>query len=66
MLKDEKNQGPFLTGSSPYFIDFVIVAILETFAYFMPKDWEERVSRWDDGKWKAHRDACARYLESSD
>lgn len=58
--------GLFFTGSSPCFVDFVIAAFLETFVRFAPEVWDRRVAEWDGGRWKAHREACVRWLQSSD
>lgn len=64
-LLDKKGEsGPFITGSAPCFADFVFVGILEAIFRMLPKEWEENVATWNDGRWETLRRECAKYLKA--
>ena len=46
-------------GDTPSFADIVVVSLTNMVATFTPKDWEGRVSQWDDGKWAALHATCS-------
>ncbi len=49
-----KSSGPFFTGESPVFADFVIAALLQAVKVILGESSEEwkDIEGWHDGRWK--------------
>ncbi|KIJ49273.1 hypothetical protein M422DRAFT_45173 [Sphaerobolus stellatus SS14] len=58
----DRTKEDFITGTSPTFADFSLASVLESLAVLAPKQWEELMSQWDDGRWGRYRERCAAWL----
>jgi len=59
LAKKINKKDRYIMGDTPSFADIVVVSLTNMVATFTPKDWEGRVSQWDDGKWAALHATCS-------
>ena len=49
-------------GTTPCLPDFILAATLESVFRIAPEEWEEKISKWDGGRWERLRKHCATLL----
>ncbi|KAJ7596040.1 hypothetical protein C8J56DRAFT_884171 [Mycena floridula] len=54
LFKGLKKSKPYLLGTNPTFCDFLLVGWLTSIRNVSPEAWNERIAKWDGGKWASY------------